>query len=161
MGRKSERIRRRFSVRTSNVAATEIAQKFAKAITAHDTDGLSKLMSSDHVFVDSLGNRFPASTMVVVSSFLGADRKSVQQNRLSGRRSYIDGIRIGKFSSSPVSTADGQAKAKRLSRTKECWSALGVIVALPTSSSRVSEIRNKRRQATRKRFETCQKKENG
>ena len=63
VGRKSGRIRRRFSVRTKNVAATEIAQKFVKAINAHDTDGLAKLMSSDHVFIDSLGNRFPASAM--------------------------------------------------------------------------------------------------
>jgi len=45
------------------LAATEIAQKFVKAINAHDTDGLTKLMSSDHVFVDSLGNRAPASAM--------------------------------------------------------------------------------------------------
>jgi ketosteroid isomerase-like protein len=50
-------------MRTKNVAATEIAQKFVKAINAHDTDGLTKLMSSDHVFVDSLGNRAPASAM--------------------------------------------------------------------------------------------------
>jgi len=50
-------------VRTENVAATGIAQKFVKAINAHDTDGLTKLMSSDHVFVDSLGNRFPAAAM--------------------------------------------------------------------------------------------------
>jgi len=54
---------RRFSLRTRNVAATEIAQKFVKAINAHDTDGLTKLMSGDHVFVDSLGNTFPASAM--------------------------------------------------------------------------------------------------
>jgi len=46
-----------------NVAVREIAQKFVKAINAHDTDGLTKLMSSDHVFVDSLGNRAPASAM--------------------------------------------------------------------------------------------------
>ena len=45
------------------VGATEIARKFVKAINAHDTDGLTKLMSSDHVFVDSLGNRAPASAM--------------------------------------------------------------------------------------------------
>ena len=50
-------------VRTRNVAATEIAQEFVKAINAHDADGLTKLMSSDHVFVDSLGSRFPASAM--------------------------------------------------------------------------------------------------
>lgn len=50
-------------MRTKAVAATEIAQKFVKAIHAHDTDGLTKLMSSDHVFVDSLGNRAPASAM--------------------------------------------------------------------------------------------------
>ena len=63
IGRKSGRIRRRFRMRTKNSAATEIAQKFVKAINAHDADGLTKLMSSDHVFVDSLGNRFPASAM--------------------------------------------------------------------------------------------------
>jgi len=63
IGRKTGRSRRRFSVRRNNVAATEIAQKFVKAINAHDTDGLTKLMSKDHVFVDSLGNRFPASAM--------------------------------------------------------------------------------------------------
>lgn len=50
-------------MRTKNVAATEIAQKFVEAINTHDTDGLTKLMSSDHVFVDSLGNRTPASAM--------------------------------------------------------------------------------------------------
>jgi len=50
-------------MRTKNVAATEIAQKFVKAINAHDMDGLMKLMSSDHVFVDSLGIRAPASAM--------------------------------------------------------------------------------------------------
>jgi hypothetical protein len=50
-------------VRTKNVVATEIAQESVKAINAHDTDGLTKLMSSNHVFIDSLGNRFPASAM--------------------------------------------------------------------------------------------------
>ena len=50
-------------MRTKNVAATEIAQKFVKAVNAHDTDGLMKLMSSDLVFVDSLGTRAPASAM--------------------------------------------------------------------------------------------------
>ena len=46
-----------------NLAATGVAHKFVKAINGHDVDGLTKLMSSDHVFVDSLGNRFPASAM--------------------------------------------------------------------------------------------------
>ena len=46
-----------------NVAATGVVQRFVKAINGHDVDGLTKLMSSDHVFVDSLGNRFPASEM--------------------------------------------------------------------------------------------------
>jgi ketosteroid isomerase-like protein len=50
-------------VRTKNSAATQIAQKFVKAINAHDTDGLIKMMSRDHVLIDSLGNRFPASAM--------------------------------------------------------------------------------------------------
>jgi len=63
IGRKSGRIRRRFKARTMNVAATKIAKEFVKAINAHDADGLTKLMSNDHVFVDSLGNRFPASAM--------------------------------------------------------------------------------------------------
>ncbi len=63
IGSRIGRSRRRFSMRTKNVAATEIAQRFVEAINAHDTDGLTKLMSSNHVFVDSLGNRFPASAM--------------------------------------------------------------------------------------------------
>ena len=46
-----------------NLAATGVAQRFVKAINGHDVDGLTKLMSSDHVFVDSLGNRSPASAM--------------------------------------------------------------------------------------------------
>ncbi|HKM84705.1 MAG TPA: nuclear transport factor 2 family protein [Terriglobales bacterium] len=50
-------------MRTKNVTAKEIAQKFVNAINTHDTDGLTKLMSSDHVFVDSLGNKSPASAM--------------------------------------------------------------------------------------------------
>jgi hypothetical protein len=42
---------------------------------------------------------------------------------------------------------------------KECWNVPDAIAVSPTSSFRVSEIRNKRRrQATRKRFETCLKK---
>jgi ketosteroid isomerase-like protein len=63
IGRKSGRIEGGFSVRTKNVAATEIAVKFVKAVNAQDTDGLTTLMSSDHVFFDSLGNRFSASAM--------------------------------------------------------------------------------------------------
>ena len=50
-------------MRTKNVTATSIAEKFVKAINAHDVDGLTKLMSSDHVLVDSLGNKFPASAL--------------------------------------------------------------------------------------------------
>jgi ketosteroid isomerase-like protein len=54
---------RRLSVRTRNLAATRIAKRFVDAINAHDVDGLVKLMSSDHVLVDSLGNKFPASAL--------------------------------------------------------------------------------------------------
>jgi ketosteroid isomerase-like protein len=50
-------------MRTKTAAAAEIARKSVKAINAHDMDGLTKLMSDDHVFLDSLGNRAPASTM--------------------------------------------------------------------------------------------------
>jgi ketosteroid isomerase-like protein len=50
-------------VRTKNLAATGIAKKFVDAINAHDVDALTKLMSSDHVLVDSLGSKFPASAI--------------------------------------------------------------------------------------------------
>jgi len=50
-------------VRTRNLGATEIAKRFVDAINAHDVDGLTKLMSSDHVLVDSLGKKFPASAL--------------------------------------------------------------------------------------------------
>jgi ketosteroid isomerase-like protein len=55
--------RRRLSVRTKNLAATGIAKNFVDAINAHDVDALTKLISSDHVLVDSLGNKFPASSV--------------------------------------------------------------------------------------------------
>jgi ketosteroid isomerase-like protein len=48
---------------TKSLAATGIAKRFVDAINAHDVDGLTKLMSSDHVLVDSLGNKFPASAL--------------------------------------------------------------------------------------------------
>jgi len=50
-------------VRSKNVTATRVAEKFAEAINAHDVDGLTKLMSSDHVLIDTLGNKFPASAL--------------------------------------------------------------------------------------------------
>ena len=37
---------------------TEVVEKFVERINDHDTDGLVALMSADHVFIDSLGNRF-------------------------------------------------------------------------------------------------------
>ena len=46
-----------------NVAATGVAERFVKAINGHDVDGLTKLVSSDHIFIDSLGNRLPAAAM--------------------------------------------------------------------------------------------------
>jgi ketosteroid isomerase-like protein len=36
----------------------EVVGKFVDRINAHDVDGLVALMSVDHVFIDSLGNRF-------------------------------------------------------------------------------------------------------
>jgi ketosteroid isomerase-like protein len=35
----------------------QVARDFADKINAHDTEELIALMSSDHIFVDSLGNR--------------------------------------------------------------------------------------------------------
>jgi ketosteroid isomerase-like protein len=37
---------------------SEVVEKFVDRINAHDVDGLVALMSADHVFIDSLGNRF-------------------------------------------------------------------------------------------------------
>jgi ketosteroid isomerase-like protein len=50
-------------VRTTEVTATSIAEKFVDAINAHDVDGLTKLMSRDHVLLDRLGKKFPASAL--------------------------------------------------------------------------------------------------
>lgn len=36
---------------------SEVAQKFVEKINAHDVDGLVALMTADHVFTDSLGNK--------------------------------------------------------------------------------------------------------
>ncbi len=37
---------------------SEVVEKFVDRINAHDVDGLAALMSTDHVFIDSLGNKF-------------------------------------------------------------------------------------------------------
>lgn len=37
---------------------SEVAQKFVEKINAHEVGGLVALMTADHVFIDSLGNRF-------------------------------------------------------------------------------------------------------
>src|SRR5208337_3660010 len=37
---------------------SEVVEKFVDRINAHDVDGLVALMSADHVFIDSLGNKF-------------------------------------------------------------------------------------------------------
>ena len=37
--------------------STEILEQWLAAINRHDVDALAALMSADHVFVDSLGNR--------------------------------------------------------------------------------------------------------
>jgi len=39
--------------------AAEVALKFVERINAHDVKGLVVLMTRDHSFVDSIGNRFP------------------------------------------------------------------------------------------------------
>jgi len=39
------------------VSATETFQRFVAAINGHDVDALTSLMTSDHLFVDSMGNR--------------------------------------------------------------------------------------------------------
>jgi ketosteroid isomerase-like protein len=39
------------------VSATETFQRFVAAINGHDVEALTSLMTSDHLFVDSMGNR--------------------------------------------------------------------------------------------------------
>jgi ketosteroid isomerase-like protein len=39
--------------------AADVALEFVGKINAHDVEGLVALMTRDHLFVDSLGNRFP------------------------------------------------------------------------------------------------------
>jgi ketosteroid isomerase-like protein len=41
------------------LSTSEVARRFVDRINAHDVEGLVALMTGDHVFVDSLGNRSP------------------------------------------------------------------------------------------------------
>jgi ketosteroid isomerase-like protein len=45
------------------LAKMNAATMFAKLINAHDVEGLTGLMTADHVFVDSLGERFPRTSI--------------------------------------------------------------------------------------------------
>ena len=40
------------------MGTSNVALKFVSRINAHDVEGMVSLMSRDHVFIDSLGNRF-------------------------------------------------------------------------------------------------------
>ena len=44
-------------MRAKNVTATSIAKRFVDAINAHNNERIVAIMSSDFVFIDSLGNR--------------------------------------------------------------------------------------------------------
>jgi len=41
------------------VSAAEMFQRFVAAMNGHDVEALTFLMTSDHLFVDSIGNRMP------------------------------------------------------------------------------------------------------
>jgi ketosteroid isomerase-like protein len=41
----------------STMTISEVARNFVEKINAHDTEGLLSLMTLDHVFIDSLGNK--------------------------------------------------------------------------------------------------------
>ncbi|MBB5344858.1 nuclear transport factor 2 family protein [Tunturibacter empetritectus] len=45
------------SIATNPASATEMFEKFVAAINSHDVEALIRLMTTDHLFVDSLGNR--------------------------------------------------------------------------------------------------------
>jgi limonene-1,2-epoxide hydrolase len=47
---------------TSTVTSTEAFERFVTAMNDHDVDGLSRLMTADHLFVDSMGNRVQGTT---------------------------------------------------------------------------------------------------
>jgi ketosteroid isomerase-like protein len=44
------------------MSPTGIFQQFVNAINSHDVKSLTALMTADHVFVDSLGNRAQSAT---------------------------------------------------------------------------------------------------
>ena len=46
------------SVAVENKQPIEIALAFLDRINAHDVEGICSLLTSDHVFVDALGNKF-------------------------------------------------------------------------------------------------------
>ena len=50
----------------NTASAAETLKNFVNAINRHDVDALTALMSPDHLFVDSLGNRVQGATRVQV-----------------------------------------------------------------------------------------------
>ncbi len=48
--------------RLATIDSTEIFEQFVTAINSHEVKTLTPLMTADHVFVDSLGNRVQGAT---------------------------------------------------------------------------------------------------
>jgi len=49
--------RQKLTRKGSTVTTSQTAQEFVRAVNAHNVQDIVALMSSDHVFIDSLGNR--------------------------------------------------------------------------------------------------------
>ena len=47
---------------TVTIDAAEIFKQFVTAINSHDVGTIAQLMTADHAFVDSLGNRVQGAT---------------------------------------------------------------------------------------------------
>ena len=54
------------SDRVTTMKSAEIFMQFVMAINDHDVKGLSALMTTDHTFVDSVGNRVRSATSMEV-----------------------------------------------------------------------------------------------
>ena len=54
------------SDRPTTIDSAEIFKQFVAAINSHDVEGLTALMTNDHMFVDSIGNRTNNATSMEV-----------------------------------------------------------------------------------------------
>jgi len=110
--------------------SSEVALKFVSRINLHEVDGIVSLMTRDHVFVDSLGNKFPRP---LIEEGWRRYFESVPDYRIKVDLKLEKGNHVAIFGTvSGTYVSEGAPKAANKWETPAAWRVV-------TSGGRVSE----------------------